>query len=385
MKDLLRKLPEIALLAVLLTVVSFRSDKIFCEDIKPDDNGSRFNLKDARLFFPDAKIVEDKNIDFAVVNDNKGNKLGELLCTSPLSDGIIGYAGTVPVLIAVDNNKIIRGIKLMPNVESPGFIRRIRQKGFFNSWDGMQVDSALTKEVDAVSGASMTTNAVKQGIKLRLEKYSEIVVAKKAIDYMKIVYYLGSILVLVIALLSFFNPGKLKKFRNLLLLSSVLILGLWQGNFISLALLYGWFLNGVPLAGKIILILIVLLAVLIPFFTSKSFYCVYVCPYGAAQELAGKLKKKKKPLPQKLGKILRKVRMVFFYVIVLLLIVGLELDLTEYEPFSAFLFNAATPWVISIAVVFLILSILTPRAWCNYFCPTGYLLDVFRKAKKLKK
>jgi len=385
MKDLLRKLPEIALLVVLLTVVSFRSDKIFCEDIKPDGNESRFKLEDARAFFPEAKKIKEKSIDYAVVKGEKGKRLGELLCTSPLSDEIIGYAGTVPVLIAVDKNKVIKGIKIMPNVESPGFVRRIRKKGFFNSWDGMPVDTALIKEIDVVSGASMTSNAVKQGIKLRLEKYSKTVVPKKSIDYMKIVYYLGSVFVIVLALLSFFYPAKLKRFRILLLLSSVLILGLWQGNFISLALLYGWFINGVPLAGKIILISIVLLAVFIPFFTGKSFYCVYVCPYGAAQELAGKIIKKKKPLPQKLVKILRKVRMVFFYVIVLLLVVGLELDLTEYEPFSAFLFNVATPWVISIAVIFLILSILTPRAWCNYFCPTGYLLDIFRRGKKLRK
>jgi Na+-translocating ferredoxin:NAD+ oxidoreductase RnfG subunit len=385
MKDLLKKLPEIALLVVLLTVVSFRSDKIFCEDIKPDSEESRFKIEDARAFFPEAKKIKEKSIDLAVVKGKKGKKLGKLLCTSPLSDDIIGYAGTVPVMIAVDRNDVIKGIKLMPNVESPGFIRRIRKKGFFNSWDGMPVDTALVKEVDAISGASMTTNAVKQGIKLRLEKYAKRVVEKKSIDYMKILYYLGSIFVIGLALISFFYPGKLKKFRILLLLSSILILGLWQGNFISLALLYGWFLNGVPLVGKIILISIVLLAILVPLFTSKSFYCVYVCPYGAAQELAGKITKKKISLPQKLGKILRKVRMVFFYVIVLMLVVGIDPDLTEYEPFSAFLFNAATPWVISIAVIFLILSILTPRAWCNYFCPTGYLLDVFRKGKKIKK
>lgn len=385
MKDLLKKLPEIGLLVVLLTVVSFRSDKIFCEDIKQDGKVSKFNLEDAREFFPEAKKIKEKSIDYAVVKGKKGKKLGELLCTSPLSDDIIGYAGTVPVLIAVDKNKVIKGIKLMPNVESPGFVRRIRKKGFFNSWDGVPVDSALVRNVDAISGASMTCNAVKQGIQLRLEKYAKTATVKKSIDYMKILYYFGSSFVIALALLSFFYPAKLKKFRVLLLLSSILILGLWQGNFISLALLYGWFLNGVPLIGKIILISIVLLAALLPFFTNKSFYCAYVCPYGAAQELVGKLKKKKIPLPQRIAKVLRKVRMVFFYVIVLLLIIGLDPDITEFEPFSAFLYNAATPWVISLAVIFLILSILTPRAWCNYFCPTGYLLDVFKKGKKFKK
>lgn len=387
MKKILKKLPEIFLLVLLLSVVSFRSEKVFFKDNseKSKTNEAKFKLEDAKEFFKGAESLKLKGEDLAKVSDSKGNKLGYLLSTNPLSDDIIGYAGTVPVLIAVDAGNIIQGIKLLPNVESPGFIKRIRKKGFFNSWDGVSVDSALVNEVDAISGASMTCDAVKAGIKIRLEKFADKKARAHKVDIMKILYYLGSVFVILLALLSFFYPAKMKKLRNVLLIASILILGFWQGNFISLALLYGWFINGVPLFGKIILISLVLLGVLLPLFLNKSFYCAYVCPFGAAQEFAGKIKKKKKPLPQKVMKVLKKARMVIFYLIILLIILGLEPDITEFEPFSAFLYNAATPWVISLAVIFLVLSIFIPRAWCNYFCPTGYLLDVFKKGKTFKK
>lgn len=48
--------------------------------------------------------------------------------------------------------------------------------------------------------------------------------------------------------------------------------------------------------------------------------------------------------------------------------------------FSAFLLTAATGWMIALAVIFLLLSIFFARPWCNYFCPTGALLEILRKA-----
>ena len=38
--------------------------------------------------------------------------------------------------------------------------------------------------------------------------------------------------------------------------------------------------------------------------------------------------------------------------------------------------------MVVLAVLFLLLSVAIPRAWCRYFCPTGALIDFFRRESK---
>jgi len=378
---ILRKLPEIVLLVILFTIITKQESAKSQISGEIAETHSKFKLEDAKEFFPNAKELHLLSVDLAEVKNTNGDIVGKMMSTSPIADDIIGYAGEVPVVIAVCNGDVIKGVKLLPNYETPHFIRKINRKSFFNSWDKMTVKEALTADVDVVSGASMTTRAVKKGVQLRLSKYLEAKVAKSDIDWMAMLAYAGSLFIVIFALLSFIYPKSFAKKRIYLLIASVIILGFWQGEFISLALMYGWMLNGISITSKFVMLAIVVISFLIPLFTNKAFYCSYVCPYGAAQELTSKLNKRKLRLPVKFLKYLKYAKMVLFYGIVLAVILRFEFDLSEFEPFSAFLYTIASPVVIILATVFLIISIFVPKAWCHYFCPTGYLLDIFRKGK----
>ena len=85
----------------------------------------------------------------------------------------------------------------------------------------------------------------------------------------------------------------MKRWRYVLQVSSVLILGFWSGYFVSLELLFNWLLNGVPWGARVLLPVIAVLALACPLFLNKAYYCAYLCPFGAAQELVGKVRKKK--------------------------------------------------------------------------------------------
>ena len=74
-----------------------------------------------------------------------------------------------------------------------------------------------------------------------------------------------------------------------MLLLSVAVLGIWQGAFLSLALLYRWLLFGTSPLVRFGIFAAVVLSLLLPFLTNRRFYCAYLCPFGAAQELAGRL------------------------------------------------------------------------------------------------
>lgn len=61
----------------------------------------------------------------------KGRKVvGSFIVTTSIADGVTGFAGKVPVVLALNTEGKIIGLRLLENQESPGFIKRIARKGF---------------------------------------------------------------------------------------------------------------------------------------------------------------------------------------------------------------------------------------------------------------
>ena len=118
--------------------------------------------------FPTVKSVQ-KGKKMTEVYDASKNLLGYALYSKPASDGIKGYAGETPVMIALSTKKIILGVYLLQNQETPGFARRVEDAGFYKNWNGLTVKKALKKEVDAVSGATFTSMAVAKSVRAALE------------------------------------------------------------------------------------------------------------------------------------------------------------------------------------------------------------------------
>jgi uncharacterized protein with FMN-binding domain len=105
------------------------------------------------------------------VKDAKGNKLGTVLFSSPYSDNIKGFNGPTPLLIALDAEGRIKTVALLENEETPRFAQRVVEGGLYEAWNGLTVDEALNKQVDAVSGATYTSNGVKKSLEARLKAY----------------------------------------------------------------------------------------------------------------------------------------------------------------------------------------------------------------------
>jgi len=138
----------------------------------------------------------------------------------------------------------------------------------------------------------------------------------------------------------------------------------------------GWISNGTNIITGGVVLFMFLLALIMPlFFKKKSYYCHWICPLGSAQELAGKLSKRKISISQRVLKYLNYSQEFITLLLFFALWLGLATDITDYEPFSAFLFQHASWGVISIAVLSLVTAIFTPRPWCRFACPTGQLLN----------
>jgi Na+-translocating ferredoxin:NAD+ oxidoreductase RnfG subunit len=119
--------------------------------------------------FPEAKSVK-KTDKWTEVYNAKKKLIGYAVYSKPASDGIKGYAAETPVLIAMSKKQVIIGVYMLPNVETPNFVKHIEDKGFFNCWNGLTVKQAKKKQVDTVSGATFTSRAVVQSVQAALEK-----------------------------------------------------------------------------------------------------------------------------------------------------------------------------------------------------------------------
>lgn len=117
--------------------------------------------------------AKTKAIDTAYyqVQDAKGNVMGTVLLSSPYSDEVQGFNGPTPLLIALDAENRIKKVVLLENNETPIYAKRVEDSGLYEKWNGLTVKEAMEKGVDAVSGATYTSNSVKKSLDLRLRKY----------------------------------------------------------------------------------------------------------------------------------------------------------------------------------------------------------------------
>lgn len=84
--------------------------------------------------------------------------------TTELGKGIRGFKGATPLEITVKKGKII-SVKALPNHETPAYFRKLIDRGFLDSWNGMTIKKAAESDVDGVTGATYSSKAVKANVK----------------------------------------------------------------------------------------------------------------------------------------------------------------------------------------------------------------------------
>jgi uncharacterized protein with FMN-binding domain len=389
-KPSFRNIYNLILGVLILFAIALHQNSFFGEKIRgrAKKKDVTLTVEQAEDLYKEAARIK-KNGKYFNVYDARDKLIGYILHSGIFSPEVRGYNGPVPLLIALTKEKQIQEIHLLPNHETGDFVEILREHHYMDSWNGKSPEAALAMQIDGISGATETAVAIRKNVQFALEGISSQMSDAEASDTFSLnnrnIFRYGAQLVfLVFAVLSFFYPKKSRKYRSGLLVLSIVIFGFWLTRMLTLADFYNWLINGLYLRNSIMIILLLGLAILLPLFTGKNFYCNYVCPYGAAQELCGKIPARKFRVPGRIYPYLRQVRRYFLVGIVVLLLAGWTLDLTQAEPFIAFRFHIASAFVVMLASVFLLFSMSIKRPWCNYFCPTGLILSLF-ELKKTKR
>ena len=350
-------------------------------------------LRDGRILGHDLREAHEakalKNDTLEVTPDG-----AFVVNTKPLAKDVQGYGGPVPLKIHIKDGRVA-AVEAEPNAESPDFFNRA--KTLLNHWQGKSVDEALAEEVDAVSGATFSSKAIianmqrglayakqhgqwgEDGSAGALETSASPIVGGEGGSAGALETSAPPIVALIVVLLGavvplFYNNRRLHLVQ---LAVNVVVLGLWTGTFVSYTLFLRVFSGGVSLStiGALAAPLLMLIVALIyPLAGRSGHYCANICPFGSAQELAGKLSRRKLRITPRVLKLLSVLRNLLWGVLMALLLTGTCTAWIDYELFTAFLYSSASVWVTVLAALFLVLSVWVPRPYCRFVCPTGALI-----------
>lgn len=138
----------------------------------------------AKEFEEDAAIKDkvDKSDDFLIDNELSGASITEVLVAKDASGNAIGYVisflaqegygGDISLSMGMTNEGEITGLEVLDASETPGLGAKCKESEFKNQFAGINADSIeYTKDgatednqIDAISGATITTKAVTKGV-----------------------------------------------------------------------------------------------------------------------------------------------------------------------------------------------------------------------------
>lgn len=91
--------------------------------------------------------------------------------TTTLAQDVEGYNGPTPVEVYIKKNKIVKVVPLKSQ-EGPKYVAKVK-KDMLPKYEQMNVKKGVVPEVDAVTGATFTSQAVQENIRRAVAYYKK--------------------------------------------------------------------------------------------------------------------------------------------------------------------------------------------------------------------
>lgn len=312
----------------------------------------------------------------------------------------VGYQSEIEMMSIIDQKGVVKKVLVTRQAETPEFFQRIYKEKYFERFTGLTIREPIYlggalgysgylnnvqtgNYVDRITSSTISSHAVAEAVnKANLYLSQRLFNTSWSSPYelfqfnWKVAVMMGLYLIVLVAA----NIQKLAWLRFWILLASVGLLGFVVNQFVTTSLLFSviqlqipWITNlkwYVLLGGSLGFII----------FLGKNLYCVWICPFGAVQEVLNKIAGFKK-----LGisqSVLTKLRLVPPTILWVAIILGTFLGnygTLDYQPFSAFFLFKAT-WVMWLMMpVFLFMSLFFNRFYCQFFCPVGFIYNLLNR------
>lgn len=366
------------LVALLLAAVAYRGGRthFFTQSDKIE---VVVTLESVQNIFPEASSFQKNDINILYIKSGE-KEIGEALLSTDFVTDNYGYGGIVPLLIGLDDKHHVAGITLLNNGETHDYLEYVTRGDFLQQWNNLSLREVQEHNVDGASGATMSSNAIIKGMKGTVAAFHHSPVDSWEKQPIKSMIKDALFLVTVLLSLLFAFGKASKRLRPYYMILVVVIIGIVLNKTLSLFLIHSWLLNGIPWVLNWQSVLLFILAIGVSFLGKRKYYCNYLCPMGALQELVNKVSPfKKRKLPHKWKNI--SIRETYLFFIAAMLLFGFSPQLNYFEPFMAFSFKIASYGFFIAGGIIVILSLFFSKPFCS-LCPTGCLMDTISYKKQ---
>lgn len=298
----------------------------------------------------------------------------------------MGWGGPATVATKIDSLGYVDKVSVIAHKETPAFFAQLVKKSFFDQFEGKHISDKfiLDDDVSAVSGATISS----QGFNTALRKNCHFLANEEfkmeypeettSVSFTGPGYFILLLFILVYLGAKF---GFSKYLIGIQLISIVLI-GFMLNYSLSIshitALLMGFLpntatnINWYILLGSIIAMIILV---------GKNFYCKWICPFGAVQDLMQKISGISLPIPQWLKKFAQYSSGFIAWFSVMVIFISRNPAIGNFEPFAAFFSFKGFGIIWIILPILIFSSFFIKRMWCRFFCPVGFCLNTACKVR----
>ncbi len=290
---------------------------------------------------------------------------------------IKGYAGPIKVLIALDSDGIIRGVKIIEHRETRNYVHYMETMEYLSQFIGKSVRDPfeIDRDIDAISRATVSvealTRTVRESSRLMASKLFHMEFQEKKRKVGSMVNLLAYIILFTSAILFYYLTRLKKSFlrlRDILLVLSILILGLYLSSPFSILHVFNLLL--LRQSSSLLFYLLtgtILLSILI----AGRFYCGWLCPFGALSEFIGRIPLRKWTINEDNDMKWRRLKYVLLFLIMIPVLLTGRSEFGMYEAYlTLFSFHGnILQWVLM--SLMLIANLKVRRFWCRYLCPAG--------------
>ena len=354
-------------------------------DIRPEPALLQQLLPEARDFREVQKPVRH------FVGSAGSREVGIVVLSSDLAPEVQGFGGHVPVAVALDPGGRIVDVRVLPGRETPGYREKAYAPEFAAQFRGKRYSDPLSAGhgVDAITGATVTSSAVTDGVRLTARRAAEQVLGLSppaAAPAQRARFNLWHLAVPAFFILAGIGEAcRLPRLRPFVLAASVLCLGFGLKAFFSLIHILDIAAGKVPPLGVQALWYLLTVLALGSALLAGRLYCAWICPFGAITELLGRLFRSPLEISAPWDGRLRRVKYGLLLILPLIYVIWRNASVLDVEPFSdtftlGFLASGSgaasrIAWLIFLGVA----SLLVFRFFCRYLCPAGAAMAFFAR------
>lgn len=332
---------------------------------------------------------DGRAFDYFIVRDAGGATNGYIISSEKLAPDVRGYGGPITMAIRLEPDGSLIDFRIVQSAETPAYLDHL------GTWlQGLVGRNLFAKDplgdIDAVTRATLTSSAVLRTLGTSAGSFAgnvlgrDVEVAHPPVRRLPDRGFLCVAVLVGAALLLRHAPSGSGR-RLLLAFAAVgtgLILNAQYSSAHVLSLI-GPRTPPVGLDSAFLLTVIVPLLVLL----LGNFYCGYLCPFGALQELIGDLRPASlRTDPAKsIGRYGRLIKYVMLALLIALYATTLSPSLASHDLLVTVFSGQRSLLVVFVLTTVLVLSFFFGRFWCRNLCPAGAFLSLLNGVRLLRR